>query len=85
MIKIKLSKTNCYLLQISEGYLLIDTGYEIEKLLLYFRKNLYHLNGVPQYNRQFLDLFDLLNLFPGFFEYQIKSTVISLIRGLQKQ
>ncbi len=28
---IKLSKTNCYLLALSEGYLLVDTGYEADK------------------------------------------------------
>ena len=32
MIKtIKLSKTNCYLISINNGYLLVDTGYQEDK------------------------------------------------------
>lgn len=33
MIKIKLSKTNCYLFKLTEGYMLLDTGYEYDKKL----------------------------------------------------
>lgn len=44
MIKIKLSKTNCYLLQISEGYLLIDTGYEIDKPIFFKKLRKNHIN-----------------------------------------
>ena len=44
MITIKLSRTNCYVLETKVGYLLVDTGYETDKELFYKKLKKNHLD-----------------------------------------